>query len=112
MDKKKDKREVVAIKIFYLLLISYIVLFISKSSGYSEYHAHKQVELNEATMKKLEDDVKKGKDVTLTDYIKERDIKYNNKASDIGYSMSKEIGYIISNGLDSTMSFLGELFNG
>ena len=110
MDKKKDKREVIAVRIFKILFLIYIVLFISKASGYYEFQTHKQVELNEEAMRKFESDVSKGKNVTLTDYIKERDIKYNNKASDIGYSISKEIGYILTNGIDSTMSFLGQLF--
>ena len=112
MDKKKDKREVIAVRIFKIFLLIYIVLFISKSSGYYEFQTHKQVELNEEAMKRFEKDVSEGKNVVLTDYIKERDIKYNNKASDLGYTISKEIANLLTNGIDSTMSFLGQLFNG
>lgn len=110
MDKKKDKREVIAVRIFKILLLIYIVLFISKTSGYYEFQTHKQVELNEEAMKRFEKDVSEGKNVTLTDYIKERDIKYNNKASDLGYKISCEISNILTNGLDGTMSFFGQLF--
>ena len=39
-------------------------------------------------------------------------IKYNNKVSDMGYIISKEISNLLTNGLDSTISFLGQLFNG
>lgn len=112
MDKKKDKRELIAVRIFKIFLLIYIVLFISKSSGYYEFQTHKQVELNEEAMKRFESDVSSGKNVTLTDYIKERDIKYNNKVSDMGYIISKEISNLLTNGLDSTISFLGQLFNG
>ena len=110
MDKKKDKREVIAVRVFKILLLIYIVLFVSKISGYYDFQTHKQVELNEEAMKKFESDISMGKNVTLTDYIKERDIKYNNKASDLGYAISCEIANLLTNGLDSTMSFISQLF--
>ena len=109
--KKDKKANKMVIKIFYLLLLGFMILYISKSSGYYEFAEHKQVELTEEQIKKFEKDVKNNKNVNLTDYIDEREITYNNLASDTGYELSMWLGDALSNGLDGTFSFLSQLFS-
>ena len=109
MDKKKKIYKIIK-KIFYLLLISFIALYFSKENGYYEFVTHRQVELNEAQIKKFENDVKGGKDINLTDYVDEKKVSYSNTISNIGYNLSDQIGNLITNGLDGTFSFLGQLF--
>ena len=110
MDKKKDKREVIAVRLFNMFLIIYIVLYIAKETGYYNVEVKKQTVLNEEAMKRFEEDIRMGKNVKMTDYVSIKNIKYNNKVSDLGYDISKGISYIVTNGLDDTMSFLGQLF--
>ena len=109
---KKKKANKYAVRIFNLLLIGFIILYFSKSSGYYEFAEHKQVELNEEQIKKFESDVENGKNVNINDYIETRDIKYNNVVSDIGYGISDQISKIMTNGMDGTFDFLEQMFKG
>lgn len=109
---KKKKANKYAVRIFNLLLICFVVLYFSKSSGYYEFAEHKQVELNEEQIKKFESDVEQGKNVNLSDYIEERNVTYNNIASDIGYGISDQISKIVTNGMDGTFDFLEQMFKG
>ena len=110
MDKKKDKREVIAVRFFNIFLIIYIVLYLAKITGYYNVEVKKQVELNSEAMNRFENDVKNGKNVKMTDYVSIKNVKYNNKISDLGYSLSKGVTYVVTNGFDDVSSFLGQLF--
>ena len=112
MEKKENKLSKVIVKIFYLLLISFIVLYFSKVNGYYEFINHNQVEMTENEIKKFEKDVKDGKNVTTKDYIKENQINNNNLISDIGYGLSDQIGNVVTNGLDGVFTVFGQLFSG
>ncbi len=111
MDKKK-KKESIIVKIFYLFLISFIVLYFSKSSGYYEYATHRQVSLNESQIEKFEKDIKEGKNVSVEEYVKSGEINYSNFASNTGNVISKGIKDVVTNGIDGTIDFLGQLFSG
>lgn len=111
MDKKDNKLSKIVVKIFYLLLISFIVLYFSKINGYYEFVNHNQVEMTDNEIKKFEKDIKDGKNITAKDYIKDNKKTYNNLISDIGYNLSEQVSNIVTNGLDSTFGFLGQLFS-
>lgn len=113
MDNKKEKNWKIKIfrYIFFSLLISFSALYISGSTGYYEFEQHKQVELNEEKIKKFEEDVKKGKDIDIKDYIDETNISYENLASSLGYKISDSIESIIQNGISSTFNFLNSFFD-
>ena len=112
MEKKEDKRNKIITKIFYLLLLSFTVLYFSKSSGYYEYVTHNQVALNERQIEKFEDDIKQGKNINIEKYVKTGEIDYSNFASNTGNTISSCIKDIVTNGIDGTIDFLGQLFNG
>ena len=112
MEKKEKKLDSFFVKLFYLLLLIFIVLYISKSSGYYEFATHKQVELNEEEIAKFENDIDSGKNISVKDYIKEKDVNYSNFASNIGYEMSDKIEYVVTNGLDGAFNFFGQLISG
>jgi hypothetical protein len=111
MDKKDNKLSKIVVKIFYLLLISFIVLYFSKINGYYEFVNHNQVEMTDNEIKKFEKDIKDGKNITAKDYIKDNKKTYNNLISDMGYNLSEQVSSIVTNGLDSTFGFLGQLFS-
>ena len=74
--KKDKKANKMVIKIFYLLLLGFMILYISKSSGYYEFAEHKQVELTEEQIKKFEEDVKNGINVDINEYLDFNTISY------------------------------------
>ena len=108
--KKIDRREKFIVRVFYLLLISFIVLYFSKSSGYYEYTTHRQVALNESQIEKFEKDIKDGKNVNVEEYAKLGEANYSNFASNAGNTISECLKDIVVGGIDGTIDFLGQLF--
>lgn len=114
MEEKKKKKifNKVMSRIFLALFIGFTALYVSEATGYYEFEQHKKVTLTEEKIKQFESDVASGKNIDVKDYIEERDISYENVASTIGNTLSNHIGNFITNGLESTFNFLGQLFEG
>ena len=62
----------------YFLFFCFLILYISKESGYYDYKTHVKKELTEEAIKKFEEDVEKGKDVSIDDYAVLTYIDYSN----------------------------------
>lgn len=99
-------------RILSLLFIFFVILYIYKTTGYYEYYNHQQVELTNDEIKEFENDIKEGKNVKIKDYIDAKTKNYDNLVSNIGYTLSEQIGNFTTNGIDTTMDFLAKLFNG
>ena len=113
--KKEDKEKIVNkifSKLFLLLFITFMAIYISGKSGYYEYKARTQTTLTKAKIKKFESDVKKGKNIDLKDYTKEEVVNYDNKMSELGLKISKGLGNIIKLGLEETFDFLNDQISG
>lgn len=112
MDEKKKKNmfSIIVSRIFIFLFICYFVLFVSEQTGYYEYQTHKQIELTDSKIKQFEEDVQSGKNINIKDYIEEKDVSYQNVSSSLGMTLSNNIENIVTNGLDTTFSFLDKLF--
>ena len=80
-------------KVFRFLLltlfVTFMAIYVSKSAGYIEYENRKQVALTEKQIEKFEADVKAGKNVDLTVYLKQNERNYQNKLSNLGLKVSK-----------------------
>ena len=112
-DKKKQKIfNKVMTRIFLALLIGFSALYISEATGYYEFEQHKKVTLTEEKIEQFENDVASGKDINIKDYLDEKEINYQNNLSNAGNHLSEQIENIISNGLESTFNFLGQMFQG
>jgi hypothetical protein len=111
-EKKKNKGSKIFWYTLLFFLIAFIALYISEATGYYEFAKHKQVELNQVKIEEFEQDVKAGKEINVKDYIEERDISYQNKASNIGSKLSEEIENLLQGGLKTTFDFLETLING
>lgn len=97
---------------FIILLIIYSALYISKSLGYYEFLGQKQNYLTDKEIKEFEEDIKKGYQVNIKDYKKERHVTYKNTWSNIGLFLSKQVSYLFNDGLNNTFSFFGKFFAG
>lgn len=77
--------------IFNIFLIILIVLFLSLyfSRYYNSYYENKNI-LTEDAIKKFEDDLKNGREISINNYIKE-DKNYNNKVCLLGLKISNFI---------------------
>ena len=103
MDEIKVQEKNTLLKIALFLFIIFLILYICKETGFYEYKAHNKSVLTSESLKKFENDVNEGKDVSLKDYVVDEHIDYSNKVSNLGYNNSNnvisglEIGTDISN---------------
>ena len=86
--------------VIFTLIILYTVLYITQATGYYEYTNRKTNTLTEKAVEQFEKDLKAGKKVSASDYIKEEN-DYNNKMSKGGVFLSSAIGSVF----DSVMKF-------
>lgn len=73
------------------LLIIFLVLYISQSTGYYEFEQHRRVALTESKIKQFEQDIKEGKNIDVSHYLDDVYRNYNNKVSTSGLKFSKNI---------------------
>ena len=89
-------------RIFSLtIFILFTTLYIIQALGYYEYSNRKTNQLTEEAVKKFDADIKAGKNVKASDYIKKEN-DYNNNISRMGLSLSNAVGDIF----DVIMSFI------
>ncbi len=93
-------KNVVRIVIFTLLIL-YSTLYVTQALGYYEYSNSKTNALTSDAIKKFESDVKSGKNIKASDYIKKEN-DYNNKLSKSGLAISN----FIENIFDKVMGFI------
>lgn len=104
--KGKDKFLIILL----LLFIIFLILYISKETGYYEYKAHNKAVLTRESMKNFEKDVENGKNVSINDYLVSSRVDYSNSFTDVGYNLGKFIEEIMNNGIKKTLKLLGALF--
>jgi hypothetical protein len=107
-DRKKICKKIFRF-IFTCLLIIYLTLYLSQASGYYEYKTRERVVLTEEQIKKFEQDVADGKDISIESYFNKNENNYSNKTSKLGLDISKELGNIVKKGIDGTFNLLNKL---
>ena len=105
---KKKKKNPVVIALFILFII-YLALFITQSTGYYELKRHNEMLLTKESMKKFEEDVRNGKDVSLSDYTHVKNQDYSSKMGDIGNKASEIIEKVMTKGIKTSFGVLGRL---
>ena len=89
--KKIDILYYIVKNIFICFLVIFLGIYISVSSGNSNYKAYKRSELTKDAIKRFEEDVKNGKNINLNDYIDVNETTYSNKVSKAGIYLSNKI---------------------
>lgn len=87
--------------VFFTLFLLFIVLYITQSLGYYEYNNRKTNTMTEDAVKRFEEDIKSGKTIKASDYIK-KDNDYNNNMSRFGLKLSNSVGNVF----DGIMNFI------
>lgn len=95
--------------IFWVLLITFVTLYLSQATGYYEYELHKKVVLTEEKIKQFEQDVADGKNISIENYLESTAKNYNNKTSTTGYFLSSNIGRYVRIGIEETFKMLNKL---
>lgn len=104
MDFIKILKLIVGILIF-VFLCSYFV----EMSGYYEYNLQNKKNLTHDQMLRFEADIKAGKEIDLTNYLKENTVDYSSKLTRTTSDVSIRLNDYLKNILVSGLKMLGQL---
>lgn len=110
-DKKKLAKKILS-KCFIFLFLAYSVLYLSEGAGYFEYEQHRNMVLTNEKIKEFEEDVKNGKNIDIGNYVESKAKDYSNSVSNFGLDVSKFVNTVVTDGLNSFFSFLGNAGKG
>ncbi len=105
-NESKDKLLIVLL----ILFVIFLIIYITKEAGYYEYKAHNKAELTKEAIKKFENDVEEGKNVSINDYVVNNYKDYSNTISNLGYNLGEITESFMNNGIKKTLKILSELF--
>ncbi len=89
-----------------LLFIIFLTLFFASNTGYYDYENRKTVNLTEKQIKKFEQDVRDGKNLSLENYLVKPQNNNPSFLAKIGSKTSKTISNVISGSVNVTFGFL------
>ncbi len=96
--------------IILLLFIVFIILYISKETGYYEFKAHEKAVMTEESIKKFEQDIADGKNVKASDYITSDYMDYSNKFTKVGSKLTQIFEDFMSVKVKKGIKVLSKLF--
>ncbi len=96
---------------FIFLLLTFLGLYISQSTGYYDYEQYKKKVLTEEKIKQFEKDVKEGKNLSLENYLENHQVNYQNKISRLGQTLSYNIGKYVKYGINKTFKLLNDFLD-
>jgi len=92
--------------IFFLFLLSFIVLLILEETGYYKTRTSRVKTLTEEQIKTFEQDIKAGKEIDINDYVINR-VDYSNNLFNNIYKISLKL----EKGLDFVVKFIFKKVN-
>ena len=98
------------LKILLFMFVGFLILTISKETGLYEYQVHNKTILTKEAMLKFENDVEKGKDVSINDYLESEYKDYSNIVSKTGSNLNKFIELFMNKGIKKTLKVMSHLF--
>lgn len=88
----------------YLIVISFLCSYLIDKTGYYEYSLNNKKNLTEESIKRFEEDVKKGKDIDINNYLENTYVDYSNKLTDttsrISIKLNNYLKEFLTNGLN------------
>lgn len=98
--------------IYLILIISFLVIYISSEAGYFDHIKSRRVSLTTEQIAKFEQDLKDGKEIDINDYYINKDDEYNNKFSELGSTLSSKLRDLIKFVLNKIFQILNDFLNG
>ena len=98
------------LKILLFMFVGFLILTISKETGLYEYQVHNKTILTKEAMLKFENDVEKGKDVSINDYLESEYKDYSNIVSKTGSNLNRFVELFMNKGIKKTLKVMSHLF--
>lgn len=108
MDKKEKIFQNILKFSLISLFVAFLIIYFSGSGTYYESQLHKKTIFTEEQIKKFEQDVADGKDVSIEDYIDEKKNNYSNKTSQAGLFLSKGITGYVKKGIEKSFKMIAK----
>ena len=98
------------LKLLLFMFVGFLILTISKETGLYEYQVHNKTILTKEAMLKFENDVEKGKDVSINDYLESEYKDYSNIVSKTGSNLNRFVELFMNKGIKKTLKVMSHLF--
>ncbi|MEG2351384.1 MAG: hypothetical protein RSA10_02815 [Bacilli bacterium] len=98
-------------KFVWVLFLSFLVLYFSQANGYYERIQSKKSTLTEEKIKEFEEDVKKGKEINVENYVVNIKKDYSNNVSNFGLFTSEKIAKYFKKGLTTMFKAVDKMVN-
>ena len=108
MDKKEKIFQNIMKFVFLAFFVFFLIVYFSGTGTYYENELHKKTLFTEEQIKKFEEDVANGKNVSIEDYIANPKENYSNKTSEAGLFLSKGITNYIKKGIEQTFKMISK----
>lgn len=109
MEEEKNKTNYLDIIVVFLFCV-FLLLYITTNSRYSEYKVYEKSILTKEAINKFENDIEKGNDVTISEYMMQDSNDYSNFMNNIGYKTGQVLEKIMNNGIKKTLKIVNSLF--
>ena len=96
---------------YFIIFICLVFLcsYVASKSGYYEYAMQNRKTLTDIEIKQFESDIKEGKYVDITDYLKDKQKDYTSPLTRMTIKISRNINDFLKNGLESIFNIIGKL---
>ena len=108
--KTEDKQKLgnkIFHKVWFILFLIFLTLYISQASGYYESSISKKTTFTNEQIKRFEQDIKDGKNVDIEKYLDNTTKNYQNKLSKTALSFSETISKYTKMGIEKFFSIIG-----
>ncbi len=102
MNKKK-----ICKYIFMLLFLVFVIGYVIERTGYYEYNLQNKTTMTNEAMKKFEEDLKQGKDVTIEDYTTNTEKDYTSSLTKGTNKIATKINVYLKKGIEGIFKVLG-----
>ena len=93
--------------IFFILFLAFFISYIAISSGYYEYELQHRMVLTSEAMKKFEEDVEEGKDVSLEEYVIPNSKDYTNTLTNSTNKVALGVNNALKKGIEKIFKVIG-----
>ena len=109
MDKAEKNFKMVIKILLIAFFVMFIMIYISGSGNYYENELHKKTVFTDEQIKKFEQDVADGKNVSIENYHDNEKKNYRNRTSDLGLFLSKGLTNSVKKGIEKTFKMIAKL---
>lgn len=92
---------------FSILFLTFLVGYIIERTGYYEYNLQNKTVMTGESMRKFEEDLKEGKDVTIEDYVVNTEKDYTSMLTKTTNKVSTSVNKYLKKGIESIFNVLG-----